>query len=486
MSALFLALLLPPLVAAAGALVLAPRRRAAGALHAALGVVSFLAALRLAALVLDGWTPTWGPTDLFRVDALSALLAGCVAFVAALVGLLGPGFGREEHYTPWQVRRFRVFASLFSFTMLAAVTANNVGVMWIAIEATTIASAVIVPLTVSKASVEASWKYILIGSVGIALAFVGTVLGYFDFVALVGQREYALNWTVLIAKAPVLHPPVIELAFVFILIGYGTKAGLAPMHTWLPDAHSEAPPALSAMMSGVLLAVALYAIVRWRAVVNAAVGPVFSNRLLIGLGLLSLGIAALSLVIQRQYKRLLAYSSIEHTGLMCLGLALGPLGVFASMLHLVNHTLAKSMMFFLSGRILHRYGSPEIGRVSGLLRVMPWTGGLFAAGMIALLGLPPFGMFLSKFTLVRAGFADGHGWLMAAVLALLAIAFVSLLGHLNRMLYGAAPPDVRLGEGGGWGLVPLAACAAALVVLGLVLPAPMTDLLERIVEIAGR
>lgn len=486
MSALFLALLLPPLLAAAWALVLPPRRRAAWVLHAALGMISLLAALKLAALVLDGWTPTWGPTDLFRVDALSALLGGCVAFVAALVALLGPGFGPEEHYTPAQVRRFRVFAPLFAFTMLVAVTANNVGVMWIAIEATTIASAVIVPLTVSKASVEASWKYILIGSVGIALAFVGTVLGYFDFVTLVGQREYALNWTVLMANATVLHPPVIELAFVFILIGYGTKAGLAPMHTWLPDAHSEAPSALSAMMSGVLLAVALYAIVRWRAVVNAAVGPVFSNRLLIALGLLSLVIAALSLVIQRQYKRLLAYSSIEHTGLMCLGLALGPLGVFASMLHLVNHTLAKSMMFFLSGRILDRYGSPEIGRVSGLLRVMPWTGGLFAAGMIALLGLPPFGMFLSKFTLVRAGFAEGKGWLMAAVLALLAVAFVSLLAHLNRMLYGGAPAGIRLGEGGGWGVVPLVACVAALVVLGISVPAPVTGLLERIVEIAGR
>jgi hydrogenase-4 component F len=420
------------------------------------------------------------------VDALSALLAACVAFVGALAALLGPGFGREEHYAPSQVRRFRVFASLFAFTMLVAVTANNVGVMWIAIEATTIASAMIVPLTVSKASVEASWKYILIGSVGIALAFVGTVLGYFDFVTLVPRREYALNWTVLLANAPVLHPPVIQLAFVFILIGYGTKAGLAPMHTWLPDAHAEAPSALSAMMSGVLLAVALYAIVRWKAVVTAAVGPQFPNRLLVGLGLISLAIAALSLVIQRQYKRLLAYSSIEHTGLMCLGLALGPLGVFAAMLHLVNHTLAKAMMFFVSGRILDRYGSPEIGRVSGLLRVMPWTGGLFAAGMVALLGLPPFGMFLSKFTLVRAGFADGQGWLMAAVLALLAVAFVSLLAHMNRMLYGAAPEGIRRGEVRGWAMVPLVACVAMLLVLGVAVPASMTELLDKIVEIAGR
>ena len=482
----FLALLLSPILAAAGALVLPPRWRAASVLHAGLGLISLLAALRFVVLVLDGWTPTWGATVLFRVDALSALLAACVAFVAALAALLGPRLGPDDHYTPAQVRRFRVFSSLFAFTMLVAVTANNVGVMWIAIEATTIASAVIVPLTVTKASVEASWKYILIGSVGIALAFVGTVLGYFDFVTLVGQREYALNWTVLLANAPVLHPPVIQLAFVFILIGYGTKAGLAPMHTWLPDAHSEAPSALSAMMSGVLLAVALYAIVRWKAVVTAAVGHQFPNRLLIGLGLLSLAIAALSLVIQRQYKRLLAYSSIEHTGLMCLGLALGPLGVFASMLHLVNHTLAKSMMFFASGRILDRYGSPEIGRVSGLLRVMPWTGGLFAAGMIALLGLPPFGMFLSKFALVRAGFADGKGWLMAAVLALLAVAFVSLLAHLNRMLYGPAPAGIRRGESGGWAVVPLVACATMLVVLGIAMPAPITELLDRIVEIAGR
>ena len=486
MSSPFVALLLPPLLAAAAALVLPPRRRAAGMLHAVLGLVSLLAALRLAALVLEGWTPTWGPTELFRADALSALLAGCVAFVAALAALLGPGLARDEHYTPTQVRRFRVFSSLFAFTMLVAVTANNVGVMWIAIEATTIASALIVPLTVSKASVEASWKYILIGSVGIALAFVGTVLGYFDFLTLVGRRESALNWTVLLANAPALHPQVIELAFVFILIGYGTKAGLAPMHTWLPDAHAEAPSALSAMMSGVLLAVALYAMVRWRAVVTVAVGPVFPNRLLIGLGLLSLGIAALSLVIQRQYKRLLAYSSIEHTGLMCMGLALGPLGIFASMLHLVNHTLAKSMMFFLSGRILERYGSPDIGRVSGLLRVMPWTGGLFAAGMIALLGLPPFGMFLSEFTLLRAGFAARQGWLMAAVLALLAIAFISLLVNLNRMLYGAAPDGVRQGEGDRWAILPLGGCLAALVVLGLAVPAPVMALLERIVEIAGR
>jgi hydrogenase-4 component F len=295
-----------------------------------------------------------------------------------------------------------------------------------------------------------------------------------------------LNWTVLMASAPHLHPPVIQLAFVFILVGYGTKAGLAPMHTWLPDAHSEAPAPLSAMMSGVLLAVALYAVIRWEAVVNAAVGTGFTDGLFIALGVLSIVIAAFSLVVQRNYKRMLAYSSIEHTGLICVGLALGPLGTFAAMLHLLNHTLAKSMMFFLAGRVLHRYRTTEIGQVSGLLTTMPWTGGLFAAGVLAVIGLPPFGLFISEFALFRAGFSAGRPWLMGLILALLAIAFVSMIGHLNRMLYGRPPTGTAVGEGSVWPLVPLGLCVAALVVLGLTLPAPLQALLQRIVEIAGR
>jgi hydrogenase-4 component F len=240
------------------------------------------------------------------------------------------------------------------------------------------------------------------------------------------------------------------------------------------------------MMSGVLLAVALYAVIRWEAVVNAAVGAEFTDGLFIVLGVLSIAIAAFSLVVQRNYKRLLAYSSIEHTGLMCVGLALGPLGTFAVMLHLLNHTLAKSMMFFLAGRVLHRYRTTEIGGVSGLLRTMPWTGGLFATGVLAVVGLPPFGLFISEFALFRAGFGAGRFWLMGLVLALLAVAFVSIIGHLNRMLYGAPAAGTAVGEGSGWPLLPLGLCMGALVVLGLTLPAPLRTLLDRIVEIAGR
>lgn len=476
-------LLGPPFLGALLAVAVRPYRRFVGWTNALLSLSSIGAAVALWRHVLAGDVLTSGPGEFLRADALSTLLALCVSMVGALAAWLGPGMGKGEGYDAAQTRRFRIFGNLFTFTMLFAVTSNNVGFMWIAIEATTITSAMLIPLHVTKASVEASWKYILIGSIGIALAFGGTVLGYFDFVNLVGRQEAALNWTVLRASAPQLHPEVIQLAFVFILIGYGTKAGLAPMHTWLPDAHSEAPAPLSAMMSGVLLAVALYAVIRWEAVVNAAVGTGFTDGLYIALGLLSIAIAAFSLVIQRNYKRMLAYSSIEHTGLICVGLALGPLGTFAAMLHLLNHALAKSMMFFLAGRVLHRYGTTEIGRVSGLLKVMPWTGGLFAAGMLAVIGLPPFGLFISEFALFRAGFAAGRPWLMGLVLALLAVAFVSMIGHLNRMLYGAPTAGVPVGERDLWPLVPLGACVATLVLLGVVLPAPLQALLRQIVEI---
>ncbi|MBI2525048.1 MAG: hydrogenase 4 subunit F [Candidatus Rokubacteria bacterium] len=482
----FSLLLGPPLASALLAVAVTPYRRFVGWANALLSLLSLGASVALWGHILAGDVPTSGPGEFLRADALSTLLALCVSVVGALAAWLGPGVGGDDGYDGAQARRFRIFGNLFVFTMLFAVTSNNVGFMWIAIEATTITSALLIPLHVTKASVEASWKYILIGSVGIALAFGGTVLSYFDFVNLAGHREGALNWTVLMASASRLHPQVIQLAFVFILVGYGTKAGLAPMHTWLPDAHSEAPAPLSAMMSGVLLAVALYAVIRWEAVANAAVGTRFTDGLFIALGILSLVIGAFSLVIQRNYKRMLAYSSIEHTGLICVGLALGPLGTFAAMLHLLNHTLAKSMMFFLAGRVLQRYRTTEIGRVSGLLTVMPWTGRLFAAGVLAVVGLPPFGLFISEFALFRAGFAAGRPWLMGLVLVLLVVAFVSMIGHLNRMLYGAPAPGVTVGEGNGWPLVPLGVCAAALVVLGLTLPAPLQELLAGIVEIAGR
>ncbi|MBE3067036.1 MAG: hypothetical protein IMZ73_06355 [Chloroflexi bacterium] len=498
----FLFLLLPPVLAAILAFFLRPYRTFVGWVNAMLGLVSLGAAIALASqdvalgMPIAGAvqnSPTWGIVidslglvQVLRADSLSALLMVCVSGIGALTLFLSPGLWCEDHYTPGQVRRYQIFINLFIASMLLAVSANNVGLMWIAIEATTIFSAFIIPLKVSKTSVEASWKYILICSVGIALAFTGTVLAYFDFVSLSGRVDNALNWTVLLQTAPGLHPEVMRLAFVFLLVGYGTKAGLAPMHTWLPDAHSEAPAPLSATMSGVLLAVALYAILRWKVVVDAALGTGYTNNLLLGLGLLSLIIASFSMVLSKNYKRLLAYSSIEHTGLTCLGLALGPLGTFAALLHLVNHSLAKSMLFLLSGRILHRYNTTEISKVSGLLKAMPLTAGFFAVGILAIIGLPPFGIFVSEFVLIRAGFDAGHPWLMGLVLALLAVAFVALLNVLNKMLYGKPSDGVAMGEIDGWQISLLFLSVGGLVILGLTLPAPLMTLLNQSVAIVSK
>jgi len=498
----FLFLLLPPVLAALLAFILRPYRTFLGWVNAALGLVSLGAALTFASqdvalgMPIAGAVqnaPTWGIVidslglvQVLRADSLSVLLMVCVSGIGALILFLSPGLWRETHYSLPQLRRYQIFINLFIASMLLAVSANNVGLMWIAIEATTIFSALIIPLKLSKTSVEASWKYILICSVGIALAFTGTVLVYFDFVALSGRVDNALNWTVLLQTAPGLHPEVMRLAFVFLLVGYGTKAGLAPMHTWLPDAHSEAPAPLSATMSGVLLAVALYAILRWKVVVDAALGTGYTNNLLLGLGLLSLIIASFSMVLSKNYKRLLAYSSIEHTGLTCLGLALGPLGTFAALLHLVNHSLAKSMLFLLSGRILHRYNTTEISKVSGLLKAMPLTAGLFAAGILAIIGLPPFGIFVSEFALIRAGFDAGRPWLMGIVLALLAVAFVALLNILNRMLFGKPSDGVAVGEIDGWQIGLLFLSVAGLVILGLTLPKPLMMLLNQSVGIVTK
>src|SRR6266581_4941159 len=336
-------LLGPPLFGALLAVAVKPYRRFVGWTNALLSLLSLWGAVALWRHILAGVVLTAGPQEFLRADALSTLLAFCVSLVGALAAWLGPGMGGDDGYDGTEARRFRIFANLCVFAMLFAVSSNNVGFMWIAIEATTITSAMLIPLHVTKASVEASWKYILIGSVGIALAFGGTVLGYFDFVNLVGRQEAALNWTVLRASAPQLHPEVIQLAFVFILIGYGTKAGLAPMHTWLPDAHSEAPTPISAMLSGVSLKIAVYALLRFHILTTQCLDSGFSRTLLLSFGLFSMFLAPPFILVQTNLKRLLAYSSLEHVGLICAGIGLNcRLTIFGALLHMGYHALAKS------------------------------------------------------------------------------------------------------------------------------------------------
>jgi len=483
---LFLFLLLPPLAAAAIAFAIRPFHPVVAWTNALLSLLPLGAALTFARMALDHALPvSAGPQELLRADSLSALLMVCVAAPSSVTLFLSPGMSRKSAYGNAQLRRYHLFVALFIFGMFLAVSANNVGVMWVAIEATTIFTALIIPLQLTRASIEASWKYILIGSVGIALAFTGTVLGYFDFIASSGQGENALNWPILLAAAPELKPEVMKLAFIFLFVGYGTKAGIAPMHTWKPDAYGESPGPLGALMSSSLFAVTIYAILRWKTVTDVTLGSGFTDVLFLGLGMLSLVIAVFSIVLIRNYKRMLAYSSIEHTGLICLGLGLGPLGAFAALLHLINHTVAKSMMFFLADKIEQRFGSAFIRDVRGLSRAMPWTGGLFALTLLMLIGLPPGGFFVSEFALFRAGFALGHPWLMGGTLALLAIAFVSFVHHLHRMLFGSLPDRIPIGETGRWGSVPLLFGAATLIVLGLILPAPLVALLDHIVAVVA-
>jgi hydrogenase-4 component F len=478
---LIASLLGPPLVAAALALVRV-RLPLASWVNAITMPVAAAAALTIAARLSAGGAPI-EVGSLWRIDALSSVFAVLVSLTATLAAWLGPGFHAADERARSVGRTFRIYVNVFTATMLVAVCTNNLGVMWVAIEASTVASALLIPLGRERAAIDASWKYLLIGSVGIALAFTGTVLAFVDFASTGRSVDAALNWPTLLAAAPALHPEVARLAFVFLLVGFGTKAGLAPMHTWLPDAHAEAPAPLSAMMSGVMLAVALYALARWKAIIDVALGYGFADTLLLIVGVVTLAVGTISLVVQRDYKHVLAYSSIEHTGLACFGLALGPAGIFAALLHLSGHALAKSTAFLLSGRILGRYRTHEIAGTTGLLSAIPTTGGLFAASVLALAGLPPFGLFLSEVLLIRAGWMAGHPFLTGGVLILMLVAFGSLVHHLHRMLFGEPAAGVPLGERVTFPLAALALPLAALAWIGLALPSWISTLLTTAAEV---
>jgi hydrogenase-4 component F len=476
-------LLIAPPVAAAALAFAAPRRTLLAARFNALTMPVSAGTAAWLALGLAAGGPPLAIGSVWRVDALSALFALLVSVVATLAAWLGPGLDAGDRGEPGEARTFRVYSNLFAAMMLVAVSVDNLGVMWIAIEASTVTSALLIPLRRTKAAVEASWKYLLIGSVGIALAFTGTVLAFVDYASTGADVERALNWTTLLAAAPALHAEVARLAFVFLLVGFGTKAGLVPMHTWLPDAHAEAPAPLSAVMSGVLLAVALYALARWKAIVDAALGTPFADTLLLGMGVVTVVLGCVSLVRQRQYKRLLAYSSIEHVGLACFGLALGAPGIFAALLHLSGHALAKSTAFLLGGRILARYRSHEIAGTGGALAALPATGSLFALSMLALAGLPPFGLFLSEVLLVRAAWIAGHEVLMGVVLVMMLVAFGSLVHHAQRMLLGDPPEGVTIGERLTWPVAALALPLAALAWMGASLPHALESLLVQASEV---
>jgi len=426
-------------------------------------------------------------------DALSALTLLIIAFVGATAALYSIGYLREDMKAQdvhrgaglRELRRYYALFNIFLFSMLVVPVSNSLGVLWIAIEGTTLASLFLVSFYRTREALEAAWKYVIVGSVGIALALFGTILAYYSAVQVLGT-SYDLTWSVLAPVTAQLNPSIMRLAFLFILVGFGTKAGLAPMHTWLPDAHSEAPSPISALLSGVLLNTAMYSILRYYALATPSLGRAYPSGLLLGFGLLSLLIATLFILKQRDYKRLLAYSSVEHMGIVAIGIAFGgPLGLFGALLQMIGHAVAKSLMFFASGMVVLRYETKQIDRVAGLVKLMPATGVMLIIGALALTGAPPFGIFISELSILTAGFRSGQAAAALAMLTLVAIIFIRFLRPMNSMLFGQARIDLPSGEISRTALGAMAITLILVIGLGLTVPAPLSELLNQSVAVLG-
>lgn len=375
----------------------------------------------------------------------------------------------------------------FLATMTFVTVSQHLGLLWVAIEATTLSSAPLIYFHRHPRSLEATWKYLLICSVGIALALLGNFfLAVSGSGALRGMPE-DLTVAGLVAAGPDLSVPWLKAALIFFLVGYGTKMGLAPMHTWLPDAHSESPSVVSALLSGALLNCAFLGILRIFQICHAAGIAAFAQDLFIGFGILSMGVAAAFIVGQADYKRMLAYSSVEHMGILMLGVGIGGAGVFGAMLHAVNHSLAKALLFFAAGNILMAYRSKNVAEVRGVGRRLPVTGILWIVGFLAITGSPPFGAFVSEFTILKAAM-DQQLWMVAAAyLVALSVIFVGMAGIVLGMAQGTAPePRKPMARVEAWtSVAPPAALAIATLLLGLYLPPALRTVLENAARLMG-
>lgn len=440
-------------------------------------------------LVLDvyrnGVIVTW--QDALFADAFSAYIVLIVSIISFVSSIYSIGYmGHEIDHNVIDLRKLKIYYVLFHFfvfTMLLVGVTNNLG-LWIAIEMTTLVSALLIIFYSNKASVEAAWKYVIISTVGITFALFGTILTYYAAVKILGETGNALNWTSLIAVAGQFDPMIMKLAFIFILIGYGTKAGLAPMHTWLPDAYSESPTPVGALLSGTLVNCAMYGIIRFYSIATKSTGPEFTSNLLIIFGLLSLGIAVPFIILQEDYKRLLAYSSVEHMGIIALGIGFGGVyGIFGAILHMFNHAMTKSLMFFSVGNVLLKYGTKEIDKVSGIVKTMPVTGAILLIGGLAITGSPPFSIFISEFTILSAGFLQGH--IIASVLFLLFIImiFAGFFYNLTKMTFGIPKPGIIPGEVSRWTLGAMMILVVFVIILGVYIPHDFIEMINRVVKV---
>ena len=445
-------------------------RRYAAGLNSLMSFCTFAAAAVLTTRVIStGSFTAWD--EQFFVDAFNVFLVALTAFVGFTTSLFSrPYMLIEHHHGKLTLNMLRLYYSmyqLFSFTMLLALLTNNMGILWVAMEAATLTTVLLVSLYRTPASIEAAWKYFILCGVGLAQALFGTILLYFAAEKILGAGGTALLWTHLNAVKTQLEPTVLSLAFVFLLVGYGTKVGLAPLHNWLPDAHAEGPTPVSAVLSGLLLNVALYAVVRSKVLVDGALGTHFAGNLMMGFGLLSVVMAAFFLSRQKDVKRMFAYSSIEHMGLMTFAFGMGgPVATFAGMLHMTVHSLTKSAIFFAVGHAAQQTGTQLMERIRGLIKTSPTVGWGLALGALAILGMPPFGVFTSEFMILTTAMHT-YPWTMPFLLTALGVAFAAIFARVQMMVFGETSGE-RLPHPPA--LIPVFVHLLLVLLLGLYIP----------------
>lgn len=432
-------------------------------------------------LYFPGVSHEWN--DYLVLDSLGLLFLSITSLLFFLVSIYSFGYFYKE-YKPVDpkegVRHLYTPCMLFFLSAMNLTTMTpHLGLLWVAIEATTLATAPLIYYHHHEQALEATWKYLLICSVGIALA----LLGIF-FIAAAGKGSgIDLFVGSFVANAPILNHRWLRIGFILVLVGFGTKMGLAPMHTWLPDAHSEAPSPVSALLSGALLNAAFLGILRCYQICSAAKLAEFANSLLVLFGIISIFVAAVFITAQRDYKRMLAYSSVEHMGILSLGIGVG--AGFGSLLHVINHSLTKCLLFLLAGQIVLTYRTKKTAEVHGLLRTLPMTGFLFAVGGLAILGFPPFSPFISEFLILKEGFAQGHFVAMSLYVILLGIIFVSMSKILFGMLQGEKKEMPQKVEGYNFLILPPLFFAVLIFLFGFYLPTPLISFLSEAAKLLG-